>query len=376
MCIRDSDKTIWPIPLSFVSKDGESKLSLMTKKQIRVPVPMDSWFKFNSYEGSLYRVCYDKQVFELLREPLSLGTLSVEDRLGIIRDIFSFAESGEQNTILALETTLLYVNETEYVVWVEILAGLRSIANLLRGTKSYEAFALYSRKILSNILVYVGWEAQSGESENNALLRALVLGSSISFGDIAVINEAKRRFANRNEITIPADLRDVVYGAIAKEGGESEYEVFLSMYRNETSHEEKNRILLALGQFKDKKILSRALLFAMTDEVRLQDKDRVLMSVILNKNSRTLGWSFVKKNWKNIVGMYGEVSHTITRIISVLSCNTTVDVYTDIQTFFKMHQVPSAERTISQTLERIDSHIKWLARDEINITQWLKKYKS
>ena len=65
----------------------------------------------------------------------------------------------------------------------------------------------------------------------------------------------------------------------------------------------------------------------------------------------------------------------LSRLISVLNRNTTIEAYKDIQAFFKMHQAPSAERTIEQTLEHIDSNIKWLARDEQKIAQWLKNNK-
>ena len=372
---KTSDKTVWPIPLSLVTKSGEKKLPLMTQKKINFLHPSDAWFKFNAHEGSLYRVLYDKKSIELLQQPLTEGLLSKDDRLGLIRDAFSFAESGYFTTIATLEMALLYKNETEYVVWVEIVSGFRYIANLLYGTKAYEPFRKYAREVLSRIVLKVGWNAEIGESDNFALLRSLILSSASFYGDVKVINEAKRRFSNKSEVPIPVDLRGLVYSTVAREGGENEYEILLWMYRHESLHEEKERILNALGQFRNKKLLTKTLDFVMTGEVRMQDRNRAFAGVLVNPYGRTLGWMFLKKNWKKIGEAYGDGNHLLSRLISVLNRNTTREAYKDIQAFFKMHQAPSGERTIQQTLEHIDSNVRWLARDEEKILKWFKNQK-
>ena len=372
---KSKDKTIWPIPLSIVTEKGEVQLPLMNKKLLKLPLPKEGWFKFNAHEGSVYRTHYDKAAIEMLQAPLAAGILSPEDRLGLIRDAFSFAESGNASTVTVLEMARLYTGESEYVVWIEILSGFRYIANLLFGTKSYEPFRAYARGILADAVSRVGWEAEKGEFDNTALLRALILGAASFYGDAGVIMTAKEKFENIKETSINPDLRGVVYATIAREGGDAEYEALLAMYRTETLHEEKNRLLAALGQFKNKKHITRTLEFATSNEVRMQDRNGAFAGVLVNPYGRTIGWAFLKKNWKKIGEAYGEGNHLLSRLISVLNRNTTMEAYKDIQAFFKMHQAPSAERTISQTLEHIDSNTKWLARDEQKIAQWLKNNK-
>ena len=371
---KSSDKTLWPIPISLVSESGEKKLPLMTKKQISVPFPIKEWIKLNAHEASLYRVCYDKQLLSLLQKPIEDKILSAKDRLGIIRDAFSFAESGEMSTVSVLELLRSYKGETEYIVWVEMVSGLSYLLNLLYGTKAFDDFKKYAREILSEIVSSIGWEMKPNEPENQMPLRALVLGMASYVGSMEVIFEAKKRFADRNETSIHADLRGVVYSTIAREGAQAEYEELLSMYRTETLHEEKNRLLSALGKFNNKKLLARTLSFALSDDVRMQDRNGAFASVMANPYGREQSWMFLKKNWKNMGEMYGDGNHLLSRLISVLNRNTTKESYDDIKSFFKMHQAPSAERTIAQTLEHIDSNIKWLARDEIKISQWMKTF--
>ncbi len=370
---KSKDKTIWPIPLSVVTEKGEKGLSLMTTKKLSLPMPKTKWLKLNAHEGSIYRVAYDKNMMAMLEDAQKNGELDPLDRLGLIRDLFALSEAGEMETTMALEMAELYKNETEYIVWVELVTGLRTIANLLAGTKAYEPFRAYARSILAGAAERVGWEAKTNESNNDALTRTLVLGTASFFGDQKVIAAAKKKFAEMKTKPIPADLHSVVYATIAREGGELQYETLLAHYRAEGMHEEKNRFLGALGLFQSKKLLSRTLAFTMTNEVRMQDRNGAFASVMLNPYGRTLGWDYLKKNWNRIGESYGKGNHLLSRLVGILNRNTTKEAYNDIKKFFKTHSAPAAERTIEQTLEQIDSNIGWLARDYKKIEKWLKE---
>lgn len=366
------DKTIWPIPLSVVTPRGEKNISLMTSKNLRLGLPSETWFKLNAHEGSLYRVNYSKEILEELSKPIVEGRISSADRLGVIRDMFALAEAGEIDTTDALYCASLYKEETEYIVWVELITGFSRVGNLLFGTSSYESYRAYVRDILASVINRVGWDTRTNESHNDSLLRGLVLGAGVGFGDKKTIDYALKLFLNRNDEPIHADLRGVVYGAVAKTGGEKEYNTLLSMYKNETLHEEKNRLLSALGMFKQKELLRKTLDFTMTDNVRMQDRNGSFASVMINPYGRALGWVFVKKNWKKIGEAYGDGNHLLSRLISVLNRNTSKKTYDDVKKFFKTHSAPSAERTIEQTLEYIDSNVRWLSRDEKKIHRFLK----
>ena len=369
---KATDKTVWLIPLSVVNPEGEQSLQLMNTKKLIIDAPKALWFKLNAHEGSLYRVRYDADILQSLKDPIRTGRLSAPDRLGIIRDLFSLAEAGEISTVAALEMVQLYKDETEYIVWIEIVSGLRYIASLLAGGKSEEKFKTFARGVLAGAAMRVGWEPRTDESHNDALCRALILGSASYFGDERVIAMAKKRFANRKTVPILADLRGIVYATVVREGGEKEYNAILAVYRAETMHEEKNRLLGALGASRDKKILQRTLEFTMTDAVRMQDRNGSFASVLVNPAGRALTWKYLQKNWKKIGEAYGDGNHLLSRLIAVLNRNTTRAAYDDIKRFFKTHTAPAADRTILQTLEHIDSNIRWLARDEGKIEKWLK----
>ncbi len=375
---KNTDATVWPIPLFMTTELGERQFDLMAKKSMTMPKPnllqeseQSTWLKLNAREASLYRVRYEGSMLGALAAPVKEKTLPAADRLGIIRDLFVLAESGEAATTTALDMASLYKNETEYIVWVEVVTGLRTLANLLYGSPSYKAFREYARSVVSDAALNIGWEQKAGESHDVTLLRPVLLGSASFFGDEQVIKEAGLRFRARETNPIDPDLRGVVYATLAREGGEKEYAMLLKMYRAETLHEEKNRILGALGLFRSKELLAKTLAFTMTDEVRMQDRNGAFASVLINPYGRALGWQFLKKNWERIGKAYGEGNHLLSRLISVLNRNTTREAFADVKAFFKTHSAPAAERTIEQTLEQIDSNIRLLARDGKKIAKWL-----
>ena len=350
---QSKDNTVWPIPLSVISNKEKT------------------WFKANKGETGLYRTNYDPKFLELLQAPIAKKELGSVDRLGIIRDLFNLSESGYQETPRALKMLQSYKNETEYIVWIEIISGLRAVANILASTEAQEKYRTYAREILVNIVKKVGWEKKKNESHNESLIRPLVLNAGSYFGIESVVMEAKKKFKNKNKI-IDADLRNVVYGTVVREGGVKEYKEILAMYNAEIMHEEKNRLLGALCATRDKKLLKQTLEFVMSDKVRMQDRNAAFAGILISQHGRALGWDFLKKNWKKIGEAYGEGNHLLSRLISVLNRNTTRETYEDIKKFFKTNSAPSAERTILQTLEQIDSNIHWLKRDKNKIEKWLK----
>ncbi len=370
--MQSKDTTLWPIPVSAATNKGEKSFGLMNKRTMAVPYT-GGWIKVNAHEGSVYRTRYEGALLGALIEPISTKVMAPTDRLGVIRDLFAFAEAGEADTTTVLEMLKVYENETDLTVWTEIVSGLRYIANLLVGTPAYTPFRVFTSALLSHITEHVGWDEKDGESHNEKLLRPLVLGAASFFGYTVAIAEAIKRFANRTQNPIHADLRGVVYATVAREGGEKEYTTLLTMYRAETLHEEKNRLLGALGCFRDKTLLSRTLAMTVSDEVRMQDRNGAFASVLVNPFGRELGWKFLKKNWKKIGEAYGDGNHLLSRLVGVLNRNTTRGAYDDIKAFFKTHSAPAAERTVDQTLEHIDSNIRWLARDGKKIQKWLRE---
>ncbi|MBP7832305.1 MAG: ERAP1-like C-terminal domain-containing protein, partial [Candidatus Levybacteria bacterium] len=373
---KTTDKTLWQVPLEFVSNKKEDGAHLLTKDLQKFAVKNSSWIKLNKNETSFARVRYSKELLERLRDPiLNLDeNLSQQDRFGVVRDTFVLSEAGLISTDLALKLSQAYMHDESYIVWADIAEELSKIKNLLFGTDAYEDFQKFGLDLFSEIGDKVGWEKMKDEDHSRTLLRSLVLGFLGSNGDKKVITHAKELFKLDQEGTkkIPSDLRSMVYVQVARNGGVKEYNLFLEKYKKEEFQEEKDRLLRALCAFKDPLILQKVLDFAFTTDVKAQDSFKVIAFVAGNPYGRDLAWKKTKVEWDNIAVKFGG-GHLFTRFIKPFAVFTNVGDAKEIQEFFKLKDSKGLERTIEQVLEQIKSNAEWKKRDLKKIQKFLKE---
>ncbi|MDP3973793.1 MAG: M1 family metallopeptidase [Candidatus Daviesbacteria bacterium] len=353
---RIQDKTVWSIPLNS---------KLMDKKTMTIP---DKEEKLNLGEASFVRVDYPKRYLDLFDQATKEKKLSAPDRLGLVRDTFGLAQSGTTPTTVALDLALNYIKEDDFAVWSELTGHLAQLDSLLSYESFYENFRTFGRKIYVGISTKMDWEKRSGEKHTDGLLRGMVLNMLGSFGDQKTIKKAKLLFGKK----VDPDIRGVVYNLVAENGGQSEWNNLVKMYKDEENQQEKDRLGRSLGKFKSKTLLKKTLEFAISKHVRFQNTLGIISSVWGNPEGRYLAWEFVKKNWQLLKERYAG-GHYFTRVFGPAGEFTKNSDARDIEEFVKKNPVPEAKRTIAQALEQIFSNVEWLKRDKEGIKRFLQK---
>lgn len=367
------DKTIWPIPLSMFSGSEKAYMKiLMDKTSVSVDAVNHPWIKINMDETGVYRTKYSNELLQKLRDPIEKGVITPEDRLGIVRDLFALLEAGEINTETVLDFLSSYKHEKTYIVWSEILAGLSRLRNLYSSEIWIKGYDTYVRDLLGPVIEYIGFEKKQNEAHSDTLLRSIVLSAASVYGVKKVVDHAKRMFKIGG---IHPDVRGFVYGTYARHGGEQAYKKFVSMYKKETLHEEKNRIAGALTHFRDTTLLSKTLEFALSKDVRVQDAPSIIAGVWMNSHGRDMAWKFVKKNWKELMKRYGMGGHTLSRVVKPAGLFSTEKYAKDIEKFFKSHAHPGAERTVTQAVEGVYANSLWREKEKKAMQKFCSKYK-
>ena len=369
------DRTVWSIPLSLSLRGAKrcgnlsyDKVLLMDKKTMIIP---NKWEKLNVGEVSLVRVDYPHEYLKKFEEQVRTGKLSAPDRLGLIRDSFDLAQSGQSPTSLALELAQSYVAETDYTVWSELTSRISWLDSLLAYEDLYNSYKNYGRYIYSGIAQKMGWEKKKDEKHTDSLLRSVVLNMLGRFGDKETIKKAQELFGKR----IDPDLAGVVYNLVAENGGIKEFNTLIKMYKAEENQQEKERIGRSLGLFKSKSILQQTLDFAISKHVRFQNSLQIIASVWSNFHGRYLAWEFVKGNWKLLKERYAG-GHYFTRVFGLAGEFTHTEDAKNIEKFVAKNPVPEAKRTIAQALEQIYSNVEWLKRDREGIRKFLQNTSS
>ncbi|MFA5990829.1 MAG: M1 family metallopeptidase [Candidatus Doudnabacteria bacterium] len=365
------DTTVWQIPITVKDSNAKSKQYLLNTKTLAIPKSKANWIKLNAGETSMFRTDYPAQMLSALSLGLKNKTLTAIERLGVVRDAFSLAESGDLPVVQVLEAVKNLNNETDYNVWLMVATGLGSVSGIARNLKKYPAYKEFSNELFQNILGRVGWQEKAKETSSQVLLRSLVLQQVIKWGDEKTILKAKKLFAGKSKPIV--NIRSAVYFAVATTGGQTEHAKFIKLYKEEKLQEEKDRLARALTQFTEPKLLKQTLEFALSSSVRDQDAPFIIAGVFRNSVGAEIALGFVKKHWSELLKRYASGLSMISRIISTMDNFYTEEKAQEIEKFFKTHKAPGATRAIKQTLEKIRSQTAWLKRDGEHLSNWLEK---
>jgi puromycin-sensitive aminopeptidase len=357
-------KQLWHVPFAYET-NNEILKTITTKN--KVPLIGASIGKLNFEERSFVRTRYDAETILKLKQEILDCKLSVKDRLGLIRDMFALAEGGYIDTVTALDFSLAYKHETEYIVWAELASGIGKVYALF-GDETYKKYAL---SLFSPLASRMTWEHIKGEEHSHTFLRNLAISGAGSYGDKNIIKHAQKLFKGRIKNPIRADIRSTVYAIVAQNGGQKEWNLFKNLYLKEKMHEEQERYGRALAQFRDNKNLCATLHFAISSNVRTQDAPFLIGAVWGNKYGRDLTWKFVKSNYKIILKTWGEGGHFLSRLLSPLGTHASVKDADDIKKFFKKNQAPGSARTLEQAYEKIYSNALWVSTDKVKVKKWI-----
>ena len=352
----------WIIPVSIKTPD-DLTFKLMTKKSEAVILDAD-WFKINSGQMGLYRVKYDDDILEKLKELVEQKTLSNTDRWGLHHDLFSLCMSGEISLKQFLDFANAYSEEDDYLVSSDLAGSLDFLYLVTSEQVFWNTIKEYNKEYFQKLFDRLGWDKKEEEKHTTSLLRSLVIGALGRLGDDAVLEEAKKRFSEflKTHNSLDPDLRGVIYSLVAWSGDYKTYEILLKQFRKATMQEEKLRFLSALSSFQDEKLLARTLKFVLTKEVRSQNLHLPIMRMASNPYGRKLVWPWVKKNWKKIVKKFGVGSPLINRVVGSITVVHDRKKEPEIRLFFKANPTPGTEMKLAQTLERIRIYSKFLER--------------
>ena len=374
---RSKDRTVWNIPMN-VKREYEKKsgrfLFNRRSASVRVSPKPSEWVSLNAGTSGMYRVEYTPQMLRQLEQAVADKKIPARDRFSLQDDAFALAEAGQMPTTLALDLAKAYRNEDDYTVWASLSSNLMAVGNIIYE-KDHPLYDRYLREIFGTVAKKVGWSARKGEKHTDPMLRSLALYAMGHAGDLATIAKARELFEKmkKGKSALSPDLRGVVYGLVAKNGGAKEFAWFVKRHEAEKLQEEKNRLLYSLSRFKDPKLVQKALEYSLGKHVRPQDTAGVFAYAWGNRYGTDTAWKFTTLHWKELHKRYEQGAKMMTRFVSPAGIFASTDKAREVQAFFKTHKAQGAERTVKQVIEKIYGNADWRARDADRIGKWLKR---
>ena len=372
---QDSRKSSWQIPVGVLTAGQPQPSYEFIKGQrhrLRLAVSDQEWVKLNPGQAGFYRVAYSERLWKAFIPAIEKGELPTVDRLGLLDDAFALARAGYLKTPAALDLLKAFQQEKDFSVWLALAGIFSALDNLLHRERFWNRFQTLAQEFFQPIAARMGWERRPSDGHLDVLLRAVAVRNLGGYGHQPTVEEARRRFARFHKTgQLDPDLRQPVYSLVAENGGETEWKHLRKMYHSTDLHEEKLRVLRAMGNFRQRSVLEMLLQFSLSENVRSQDTPIALASAASHPLGRTLAWNFTKKNWSTLVNRYhGGGLNLLSRIIGITAGFHTREQWADVRDFFRTRRIPGTERAVKKSLEILRSNVAWLERDRADLKRY------
>src|SRR5262249_45711320 len=172
--------------------------------------------------------------------------------------------------------------------------------------------------------------------------------------------------------SVDASIAKRVLAVAARYGNQELFEQYVAALPQMKSPEQYYNIGRALAEFREPKVVERALELAVSDEVRNQDAAHLIANVLANSDNQKVAWEWVKAHWAEVEKKATMSSGPV--IVDATRKFCSVEMRDDVQSFFADHKVPAAERTLKQSFEDISTCAKIRTRLQTELTAWLQQH--
>ncbi|CAK7223929.1 Aminopeptidase 2 mitochondrial [Sporothrix bragantina] len=375
----EEDKTLYPVLLGIRSKDGIDEEPILSTREAEFKVPDLDFFKLNANHTSLFRTSYSPERLAKLGEAAKKGLLSVEDRAGMIADAGALATSGHQKTSGVLSLLKSFNEETEFVVWNEIMTRLASIQStwIFEDAAIRDGLEAFQRDLVSAKAKKLGWTFGPDDGHIEQQFKSMIFGCAGLSGDKTVIDAAKdmfNRFRAGDKEAIHPNIRGSVYGMALKYGGKEEYDAVIDIYRNSRNSDERNTALRSLGRAKDPELIKRTL--AMLTDKDVKDQDIYMPASGLRGHTGGIEalFTWMTENWDDLYKRLPPALSMLGSMVSIMTSSfSKPEQLKRVQDFFADKNTKGYDQALAQSQDVIRSKIAWLERDREDVANWLRE---
>jgi aminopeptidase N len=306
----------------------------------------------------------------------SAKELAPVERLGLLGDEWWMVRSGRQDVGTYLDVASAFANDMVSAVVASIAGRLTVIGEDIVSAGDQPAYERWIRTRFAPQLNALDLPGASSDNDETHVRRATLLELVGIAGNDPAVQQRSRVLTSqylKGSGVLPGTLVPVVLRVAAFAGDQALYDQYLARLATlSTQPEQYYRFLSALGWFKDPALVSRTLDFAMSPAVRTQDTGTLLANLMVHPWSQEMAWEFVRANWQTIVKNLGEFQG-IPAIVESLGAFCSTARAGEIQAFFEKNPIPSADRAVRQSIERIESCAALRERQAKPLSSWISK---
>ncbi len=370
----------WTLPVCLQSGAGQPRCEVIDRPKQTVRLngcsttrtPDSNPIFVNADSRGYYFTEYSPTMVHALSR--SAGTLEDVERLSLIGDEWWMVRGGRHDIGIYLDLASALANDSTSAA-IDMLAGrLEVIGDDLVSSTDQLAYQAWIRAHFGPQLTGMGVPGNAGDTDEIQLRRATLLSLTGHVGNDRDIQKRSRDLAAsylKDARSLPATLAPTVLQVAALDGDQALYEQYVGKLGALAAQpEEYYRFLGALPWFRDPALISRTLDYALSPAVRTQDTGTLLGNMMLKPWSREMTWTFVQTKWATILKTLGEFQG-IPSIVESLGGFCSTARAQEIRAFFEKNPVPSSQRGVQQSIERIENCVALRDRQAKPLASWI-----
>jgi len=370
------DKIQWCIPLGDRKLRAETGPSdILTARKTILHKCDTKPCILNPNQSAFYHTKYSADGLNALCD--FQAHLSVDTKIGLIRDLCALVVAGEPSPAELLTFLLALRDEGNFFILSEKVKCLSMLESIFASNKVIrDGLQAYKKKLISEKDIKIQWDNQHQDYltiENQRLYLELLIG----VGDENTCSEAQRRLSlwqSGDTAAIDPSFRSIILGRAVAQGGEEAYRAVKEEYLRSTSVDGKEICLEALGRVKEPAVTQKFLDFVISEEMPLQNAHIAALALGNNDDSRQLLWEYVKKNWAAVYGRLSQNLVVLNWWIEMgLSHFSDLKIEQDIISFFADKDVKRFQRSLMVASDSIKRNASFKRRSEQEIQDWLQK---
>jgi aminopeptidase N len=328
--------------------------------------------KLNIGDVGYYRVQYDTAMLAALTQ--AIERLTPADRANLIGDTFALVEAGRTPPAAFFDLIDRLGRDDNRAVIEQIIRALTRIDHLQWERPQRAAFQAFGRAVLRPIFGRIGWDATPGEPSDRTQLRTRLIGVLGTFGDEAIIAEARRRFALfvKEPASLSTELRGTVTNMVGRYADRATYDTLLSLGRKTTNTDERVRYYSAAASARDPELARATLAIALTDELPTSMIGTLINQVASQGEHRDLAWSFLKENFAALAAKQGPGFQN-TFPANLMTNFTDTTHAAELANFAPAHATSGGRRVAERSYERIMTDADFTAQQLPAVDEWVRR---
>ena len=376
--LEQGSPELWQIPVCIrpgsAAANSPAKCELVTQKQQTFTLPgCAAWDFVNADAQGFYRSGYESQAIASMAKQLE-SALSPAERIMLLSDVIASVSVNREPIGDYLNLAEGLKSDRNDAVLRQLFSQLNYIGERLTNDSDRESYRLWVRQLLSPIAEEIGWTPKPGERESLSTLRGKLLFSLAYIGRDPQTQALARKLAEQalaDPNSVNHEIASVALPVAASTGDAALYDKIMADLKGAKTPEIYFRDVYALGRFRDPKLVDRTLQFALSPDVRSQDSPYVIASVMQSATVEKQAWSFVQDHWASIEKLGGPYAGPA--IVQATGSFCDADMRDEVMAFFAAHPAPAAERSLRQSMERINYCAEMRTQQQDQLASWLRR---